>query len=125
VHFIEVVSDDDLEIEELEAEVVEEAEEHEAVEGEHEVVEGSSGGTLATLPRAPRYHPFRVCGVLQGHKVTILIDSGATHNFIDEGLVTRMKLKPNNFERFNVIVADGFTILCTRRIQQLDITLGR
>jgi hypothetical protein len=55
--------------------------------------------------------------------VTVLIDRRATHIFIDEGLVTRMKLRIGDFERFNVTAANGFTIMCNKRIQHLEITL--
>jgi hypothetical protein len=34
-----------------------------------------------------RYHTFRVIGVLQGHKVTIFIDGGESHNFINDNIV--------------------------------------
>lgn len=56
-----------------------------------------ASGTLATLSRAPKYHPIRIHSVLQEQKVIVLVDSGATHNFIDEGLVMRMKLKAEYF----------------------------
>ncbi|KAH9329442.1 hypothetical protein KI387_001550, partial [Taxus chinensis] len=69
--------------------------------------------TLATLSNAPRYHPFCVKGALKGQQVTILIDSGAMHNFIDEGLVARMGLEAEDFKGFKVVVANGVSIPCT------------
>jgi predicted aspartyl protease len=44
---------------------------------------------MALMSGFSRYHTFRVRGVLQGHKVTVLIDGGASHNFIDANMVER------------------------------------
>ena len=54
----------------------------------------------------------------------MLIDSGATHNFIDEGFVMKIGLKEEEFEGLNVTIADGFTMPCTRVVKQLKLTLG-
>lgn len=78
----EVVFDEDSKVE-LKPEIVVKEIELEGQGGEHQ---GASGGTLAALSRTPRYHSFHVRGVLQGQRVMVLIYSGATHNFIDEGL---------------------------------------
>ena len=53
-----------------------------------------------------------------------LVDSGATHNLIDEGLVRRRGLQVEEFSGFNVIVADGFPFTCTKVIPQLSIQFG-
>lgn len=61
--------DDDLEVEESEP-IAEEL--------EHKEKDEVPGGAFAVFSGAPRYHSFRVRGVLHGQKVTVLIDSGAT-----------------------------------------------
>lgn len=43
-----------------------------------------------------------------------LVDSRATHNFIDEGLVVKRGLHVEDFPRFSVTIADGFQLSCTR-----------
>ncbi|KAH9322389.1 hypothetical protein KI387_017028, partial [Taxus chinensis] len=113
-------------IHEVDCEEQEEVEVKEATQN-HDLEEDSKNldNTLATLVGAPRYHPFWVRGDLQRQKVTVLIDNGATHNFIDESLVVRMGLKVEDFKGFNVTVANGYSLPCTRKIPQVNITLGR
>lgn len=64
----------------------------EVIESGRKEEDETTGGTLATLLGAPRYHPFRICGVMHGQKITMLVDSCATHNFIDEGLIVKRGL---------------------------------
>jgi hypothetical protein len=65
-----------------------------------------------------------VRGILQGHRVTVLIYGGATHNFIDVALVTRRQIPIEDFKGFNVVVADGYNMVCTHKIMGLEVTLG-
>ncbi|KAH9299756.1 hypothetical protein KI387_031438, partial [Taxus chinensis] len=46
-------------------------------------------GRLTYLLGAPRYNPFMFEGTMFGCKVMTLLDSGSTHNFMDEGLVIK------------------------------------
>jgi hypothetical protein len=84
----------------------------------------TKGVTISTLSGVPRFHTFRVRGVLQGQRVTVLIDGGATHNFIDLALVTRRGIPTIDFERFDVVVVGGCSMPCTQKILQLDVVLG-
>jgi hypothetical protein len=43
--------------------------------------------TLASISGVPKYNNFKMRGVLQGQKVSVLIDGGASHNFIDSSLL--------------------------------------
>ena len=45
-----------------------------------------------------KYHTFRVRGILWGHRVPVLIDGGASHNFIDVALVKRRGIPTEEFE---------------------------
>jgi hypothetical protein len=38
---------------------------------------------IASISGVKRFSTFRIRGVLQGQRVTVLIDGGASHNFID------------------------------------------
>ena len=62
---------------------------------------------------------------MQGHRVGVLIDGGATHNFIDVAWVTRCGIPTEEFEGFTVAVAGNHNIECTRWIPKLNITLGK
>ena len=53
-----------------------------------------------------------------------MIDSGATHNFIDASLVNKRQIPLEDFEGFSVMVADGRKIACTQWIPQLSIMMG-
>jgi hypothetical protein len=64
------------------------------------------GGTIATLSGVPRYNTLRLKGLIQGQCMTVLVDVGATHNFIDASLVARRGLHMEEFEGFHVAVAD-------------------
>ena len=45
--------------------------------------------TLASISRVPKFNTFRMRGVLQGQRMSVLIDGGASHNFIDAALLKR------------------------------------
>lgn len=46
-------------------------------------------------PRTMRHH-----GVIRGRTVTVLIDSGASHNFISASLIPKLRLKPDRTGKF-------------------------
>jgi hypothetical protein len=56
------------------------------------------GGTIAILSGVPRYNTLRLKGLVQGQRMTTLVDGGATHNFIDAFLVARRGLRTEEFE---------------------------
>jgi hypothetical protein len=64
-------------------------------------------------------------GVIQGNKVSVLIDGGASHNFIDSSLLQRRHIPTIEFEGFCVEVAGGHTMPCDRYIPGMKLTLGR
>jgi hypothetical protein len=82
------------------------------------------GGTIATLSGVPRYNTLRLKGLVQGQRMTVLVDGGATHNFIDASLVARRGLRTEEFEGFHVAVADGYTMTCLDMIPDLEVKLG-
>jgi hypothetical protein len=55
----------------------------------------------------------------------VLIDGGASHNFIDMDMVERRHIPTIDFEGFLVEVARGRTMDCDRYIPQMSLTLGR
>jgi hypothetical protein len=81
--------------------------------------------TLASINGVPKFNTFRMSGVLQGQKVSVLIDGGASHNFIDSILLQRRHIPTVDFEGFRVEVAVGRTMPCDRYILGMKLTLGR
>jgi len=54
----------------------------------------------------------------------MLIDSGASHNFIDVALVDKREIPTEEFEGFIVNIPEGYNTECTRWISKLKITMG-
>jgi hypothetical protein len=81
--------------------------------------------TLASISGVPKFNTFMMRGVLQGHKVSVLIDGGASHNFIDSALLQRRHIPTIEFEGFRVEVEGGRTMPCDRYILGMKLTLGR
>jgi hypothetical protein len=131
IHYIEVLSDSEEEddvghLQNMEVTQVEEEHTHE--EEEEETMHKHAGikkVVIASISGVPKFSTFRMRGVLQGQRVTILIDGGASHNFIDVALVNMRHLPTVEFEGFLVEVAGGRTMPCDRYIPQMSLTLGR
>ena len=54
----------------------------------------------------------------------MLIDSGATHKFIDAQLVQRMAIPIDDFEGFSVLVPGATTMQCMHYVPHLSVTMG-
>lgn len=61
-------------------------------------VEGMVGNMIASLHGVKRYLTLKVIGQAIGQDVMVLIDPGASHNFIDAGFSEDLKIK--GFEGF-------------------------
>jgi hypothetical protein len=81
--------------------------------------------TLTSISGVPKFNTFRMRGVLQGQRVSVLINEGASHNFIDAALLKRRHIPTVEFEGFKVEVAGGSTMPCNRYIPGMKLTLGR
>lgn len=77
-----------------------------------------------TLASTPRCTVFRVRGTLKGKWVLVMLDSGATLNFINSSLVSQRGLCMEAHEGFKVKVAGGNLLSCTHLVPQLSITMG-
>jgi hypothetical protein len=60
-----------------------------------------------------------------GAESLVLIDGGASHNFIDSALLQRRHIPIVEFEGFRVEVAGECTMPCDRYIPRMKLTLGR
>ena len=54
----------------------------------------------------------------------LLIDNGATQNFIDTQLVQKRGIPTNDFEGFSVLVRGARTMHCVKYVSALTITFG-
>jgi hypothetical protein len=87
-HYIEVISDEEEEedfshLHKIKENPIGHAEEEDASHG----LATDEKVTLASISGVPKFNTFRMRWVIQGHKVSILIDVGASHNFIDPALL--------------------------------------
>lgn len=63
--------------------------------------------SLHALIRSQNPKTMRIMGKIEGYWVTILIDIGSTHNFLDPAVLDKMKLPINLAEKVRVKVASG------------------
>jgi hypothetical protein len=87
-HYIEVTSDNEEDegfghLQNIEANPTENTKEEDASHG----LAANEKVTLASISGVPKYNTFRMRGVLEGQKVSVLIDGCASHNFIDSALL--------------------------------------
>jgi hypothetical protein len=64
-------------------------------------------------------------GVLQGQRVSVFIDGGDSHNFIDAALLNKRHIPKVEFEGFKVEVVGGSNMTCDRYNRGLKLTLER
>jgi hypothetical protein len=63
-------------------------------------------------------------GKIQEVPVLILVDSGATHNFIDQKLVCRMGWEVNHDSSMKIRLGDGFQTSTRGRCKEIEVDLG-
>lgn len=70
-------------------------------------------------------HPqtIRVFGKLKNKNVTVLIDGGSTHNFIDQAIVSKFGLPVTPDKKLQVMVANREKIECVGQSRALTITI--
>ena len=72
----------------------------------------------------PKYLTLRVQGSIMNHRVSVLIENGATHNFIDVHLVQRRAIPTDTFEGFSVLAPGDRTMQCMHYVPSLSVTMG-
>ena len=64
-------------------------------------------------------------GLIQGKRVLILIDSGASHNFISQELVQQLGLKVTPTQTYGVRLGDGNKKNAQGCCEQMEVQLGQ
>jgi hypothetical protein len=63
-------------------------------------------------------------GFLKKQKVTVLINSGSTHNFINKKLATHLNCFVYLALEFQVLIVDGGTVSCSRKFHSIKLSMG-
>lgn len=86
--------------------VLEDSDEIPTGQPELQNMELSESAFHGTTPLQP-LHTMKVVGIVNGHTVRILLDSGSTHNFVDGRLVKKLGWHMQGTKPFDVMIADG------------------
>lgn len=101
---IMMIDDDDLDLDEGEANVMLQEEEEEVDEGELSAM--SLMGF--SVPCGQEARTIKLRGKIQGVPILLLVDSGATHNFISQKLVRAMGWQVDDTTSLHIKLGDGF-----------------
>jgi len=81
-------------------------------------------GALVALRGVPKYLMLCIRGTVRGQRVSILVDSGSTHNFIDAQMVEQRGIQTESFDGFSVLVPGDQTMTCAQYVPELLVTMG-
>jgi hypothetical protein len=67
---------------------------------------------------------LKIEGYIERKKVIVLIDSGSTHNFVHYKFSKALNFFVYPTPEFQVMIADGGTINCSRKCNKINLTIG-
>ncbi|XP_042948527.1 uncharacterized protein LOC122281239 [Carya illinoinensis] len=79
--------------------------------------------SLNAISSVPRPTSMRVMAWVGKFEVTLLVDSGSTHNFINANIMTKIGLKPCAIEPFEVKVANGNKLRCEALVKEVKMNM--
>ena len=79
---------------------------------------------MVVLSTVPRYHTIRCRSVVLGQRTSVLVDGGATHNFIDADMVEKRKIQIEPFDGFTIVIPSHNTMQCKTWVPKLQVTVG-
>ena len=65
------------------------------------------------------YKTMRVQGKIKNQLISILIDTGSTHNFVDQEVVKKLRVRLKNIQSFMVTVANSDKLKAQQRCPSL------
>ena len=78
---------------------------------------------LHTLHGHPSSRPFLVIGAIAGREVRVLIDTGATMDFVHPRVAASLQLELTPIRPFRVLVGNGASLLCTHVSRHTKLTM--
>ncbi|XP_040998183.1 uncharacterized protein K02A2.6-like [Juglans microcarpa x Juglans regia] len=110
--------------------LIEEEENEESSHDESEQEEAEPSGeeedaelSLNAMSGVQRPTSMRVMAWIGKFEVTLLVDSGSTHNFINSNIVTKVGLKSSTIEPFDVKVANGDKLRCEGLVKEVKMNV--
>ncbi|KAK8942858.1 hypothetical protein KSP39_PZI008722 [Platanthera zijinensis] len=73
--------------------------------------------SVHALTGLPHFYTIRVTASYEGQPISVLIDSGSTHNFLDSTAAARLQCPLTPISSFQVAVADGQTIASAHKVR--------
>lgn len=70
------------------------------------------------------FSTLKLQGTLCGHKVLVVVDSGPTHNFVAEEIVTKLGLTVKYIPTFGVQIGNGEIIKCNQVCHDLSVEVS-
>ncbi|XP_038977863.1 uncharacterized protein LOC120108346 [Phoenix dactylifera] len=108
--------------EEATTEASEDDDEHED-EGNYSPKEEEAELSLHALSGVQRPSTMRLMAWVGKHEVSLLVDSGSSHNFINSGIVRKVGLKGAAVEPFEVKVASGEKLRCEEVVRDVCMNI--
>lgn len=88
--------------------------------GEELHIKDDCGVSIHALLGTHGVHTIKLQGQVHNSFISLLLDSGSTHNFVAQALVKKHQLKTEPCTPFKVIVANGETIQCDKMISNFE-----
>lgn len=79
--------------------------------------------SLHALSGLPSSETFRLTGTINHSNLTILIDSGSTHNFLQPRIAQFLRLKPQSTSPLHVLVGNGSVLDCNQVCPETSLSL--
>ncbi|KAK8938405.1 hypothetical protein KSP39_PZI010909 [Platanthera zijinensis] len=101
----------------------EDEEDHLGLEAEEELDLAEFGVSIQAMEGCVAPTTMRIKGRIGKERVTILIDSGSTHNFINPEVALKTRHPVDRNAAFQVMVADGSKLRCEGALKGVEIQL--
>lgn len=82
------------------------------------------GISIHTLKGTHGIHTLQIEGMIKGQRITMLVNTGSTHNFISQTLVKSQKLSTIDCAQMNISLADGSSTACNKKVEGLVWRMG-
>lgn len=90
----------------------------------HKEEESAAKVSLHAMNGSQGNGTIKLHGILQGHQVSILVDSGSSHDFLSQNLAKSLRLKTNPCIPFGITIADGNKVQCSTTVEPVSWSMA-